>query len=141
VEARLKRLLARLTLDEAIGVIRAFAVYFQLVNIAEQHHRIRRKRYYERHTPDQPQRGSVEDTVRRLAQELSELGPRQSRTQASTILDHLDIQPVLTAHPTEAARRTLLEKHRRIADLLTAIEAPELAPRQRDDLRANLSAR
>ncbi len=42
-------------------MIRAFAVYFQLVNIAEQHHRIRRKRYYERHTPDQPQRGSVED--------------------------------------------------------------------------------
>jgi phosphoenolpyruvate carboxylase len=140
VEARLKRLLARLTLDEAIGVIRAFAVYFQLVNIAEQHHRIRRKRYYERHTPDQPQRGSVEDTLRRLAQELSELGPRQSRTQLQRVLDRLDIQPVLTAHPTEAARRTLLEKHRRIADLLTAIEAPELAPRQRDELRAHLSA-
>lgn len=56
-ERELKRLLQRLSLDETIGVIRAFSVYFQLVNIAEQHHRIRRKRFYELHTPGQPQRG------------------------------------------------------------------------------------
>src|ERR1051325_8401787 len=64
---RLKRLLGGLDLDEAIGTIRAFSVYFQLANIAEQHHRIRRKRYYELHTPDRPQRGSVAETFRRLA--------------------------------------------------------------------------
>src|SRR5262245_37808400 len=54
-ERELKRLLRRLSLDETIGVIRAFSVYFQLVNIAEQYHRIRRKRFYELRTPDQPQ--------------------------------------------------------------------------------------
>ncbi|MGH9939699.1 MAG: phosphoenolpyruvate carboxylase, partial [Blastocatellia bacterium] len=43
-ERELKRLLRGLSLDETIGVIRAFSVYFQLVNIAEQYHRIRRKR-------------------------------------------------------------------------------------------------
>ena len=65
-ETKLKRLLSRLTLDEAIGVIRAFSVYFQLVNIAEQHHRIRRKRFYDLHTPDDPQKGSILETLRRL---------------------------------------------------------------------------
>src|SRR5262245_45811771 len=54
IEKELKRLLHRLSLDETIGVIRAFSVYFQLVNIAEQYHRIRRKRFYELRTPDQP---------------------------------------------------------------------------------------
>src|SRR5689334_1526211 len=52
IERQLKRLLHGLSLDNAIGVIRAFSVYFQLANIAEQYHRIRRKRYYELHTPD-----------------------------------------------------------------------------------------
>src|SRR4030095_15004296 len=58
-ERELKRLLHRLSLDEAIGVIRAFSVYFQLVNIAEQRHRIRRKRFYDLRTPAQQQRGST----------------------------------------------------------------------------------
>ncbi len=53
-ERQFKQLLEGLSLDDAIGVIRAFSVYFQLANIAEQHHRIRRKRYYELHTPDRP---------------------------------------------------------------------------------------
>jgi phosphoenolpyruvate carboxylase len=45
IEHQLKKLLRGLSLDHAIGVIRAFSVYFQLANIAEQHHRIRRKRF------------------------------------------------------------------------------------------------
>src|SRR5262245_7311464 len=63
-ERELKRLLRRLSLDETIGVIRAFSVYFQLVNIAEQYHRIRRKRYYELHTPGEPQIVSLAETLR-----------------------------------------------------------------------------
>src|SRR5262245_52615641 len=66
IERELKRLLHRLSLDETIGVIRAFSVYFQLVNIAEQYHRIRRKRFYELRTPDKPQRGSLAETLRKL---------------------------------------------------------------------------
>src|SRR5262245_59544656 len=52
IERKLKRLLRGLSLDETIGVIRAFSVYFQLVNIAEQYHRIRRKRFYELRKPE-----------------------------------------------------------------------------------------
>ncbi len=115
-ERKLKKLLHGLDLDETIGTIRAFSVYFQLANIAEQHHRIRRKRYYELHSPDRPQRGSLSDTFRRLADSGVD------RKQVSAILEHLDVALVVTAHPTEAARRSLLDKHRRVADLLTAFD-------------------
>jgi len=133
-ERKLKRLLQRLSLDETIGVIRAFSVYFQLVNIAEQHHRIRRKRYYDLNTPDQPQRGSLAETLRSLRRNVPEADLLQ-RT-----LDRLEIVPVMTAHPTEAARRTLLEKHRRIAGLLADFDDENLAPRRRAELQARLAA-
>jgi phosphoenolpyruvate carboxylase len=133
-ERELKRLLRRLSLDETIGVIRAFSVYFQLVNIAEQYHRIRRKRFYELRTPDQPQRGSLAETLRRLRRDFSDADLLQR------VVDRLEIMPVMTAHPTEAARRTLLEKHRRIADLLANFDDENLAPRRRDELQARLAA-
>src|SRR5215475_7618533 len=134
IERELKRLLRGLSLDETIGVIRAFSVYFQLVNIAEQYHRIRRKRFYELRTPDQPQRGSLAETLRELRRDFSDTGLLQR------VVDSLEIMPVMTAHPTEAARRTLLEKHRQIADLLAAFDDENLAPRRRDELHARLAA-
>src|SRR5215831_11494214 len=134
IERELKRLLRGLSLDETIGVIRAFSVYFQLVNIAEQYHRIRRKRFYELRTPDQPQRGSLAETLRRLRGDFSDVD------QLQRVVDRLEIMPVMTAHPTEAARRTLLEKHRRIADLLADFDDENLAPRLRDELQARLAS-
>lgn len=139
-EGRLKRLLHGLSLDEAIGVIRAFSVYFQLVNIAEQHHRIRRKRYYELHTPDQPQRGSIADTLHRLKAEYGDVPDKSLRAAFQDAIDRLEIVPVMTAHPTEAARRTLLEKHRRVADLLTDFDEPDMPQRTRDELQVRLAA-
>lgn len=141
-ERRLKKLLAGLSIDEAIGVIRAFSVYFQLVNIAEQHHRIRRKRFYELHTPDRPQRGSIAETIGRLASECLKAGlsPEELRRQMQYVVDRLEIIPVMTAHPTEAARRTLLEKHRRLADLLTEFDNTDLPQRRRSELAARLAA-
>lgn len=139
-EKRLKRLLKSLSLDEAIGVIRAFSVYFQLVNIAEQHHRIRRKLYYELHTPGQPQQGSLAETLRRLARTRVGKTRSESSAEMQSVIDHLEIRPVMTAHPTEAARRTLLEKHRRIADLLKEFDTAELPQRQRERLERDLAA-
>ncbi|MBO0860378.1 MAG: phosphoenolpyruvate carboxylase [Chloracidobacterium sp.] len=134
IERELKRLLRGLSLDETIGVIRAFSVYFQLVNIAEQYHRIRRKRFYELRTPDQPQRGSLAETLRELRRDFSDADLLQR------VVDRLEIMPVMTAHPTEAARRTLLEKHHRITDLLADFDYENLAPRRRDELHAKLAA-
>ena len=137
---QLKNLLRGLSLDEAIGVIRAFSVFFQLVNIAEQHHRIRRKRDYELRTPDQPQRGSIAEGLRRLAEEMAELPADEVVTSLQRVIDQLEIVPVMTAHPTEAARRTLLEKHQRIATLLTTHDNEILPPRRQVEIRTLLAA-
>lgn len=132
-EARLKTILHKLSLQDATAVIRAFAIYFQLVNIAEQHHRIRRKRYYQIHRPDRPQRGSLADTIRQLKAK----GLAESELQA--ILERLLVIPVMTAHPTEAARRTLLEKHQRIAAILARMDA-DPAPAVAAELEQVLAA-
>jgi phosphoenolpyruvate carboxylase len=139
-QRRLKQLLASLSLEQSIGVIRAFSVYFQLVNIAEQHHRIRRKTYYEVHTPDSPQQGSIAETMRRIASSSSGKSAKNLRLEMQRVIDRLEVRPVMTAHPTEAARRTLLEKHRRIAELLTDFDTPQLPRRRREDLEARLAA-
>ena len=139
-ERRLKRLLHGLSADEAISVIRAFSVYFQLVNIAEQHHRIRRKRFYELHTPDQPQQGSIAETFHRIKTENAHLPESELRRRMQRVLDGLEIVPVMTAHPTEAARRTLLEKQRRLADLLSALDEANLPHRRQEELALQLAA-
>lgn len=133
-EEKLKTLLSSLSLDEAIGVIRAFSVYFQLANIAEQYHRIRRKRWYELHTPDLPQRGSLAHTFQTLS------AANVAATDLQAVLDKLEIRPVITAHPTEAARRTMLEKHRRISDLLGEFDHQEISPRKLQELKTRLAA-
>src|SRR5262249_18484420 len=99
LERNLMRLLQGLDLDEAIEVIRAFSVYFQLINIAEQYHRIRRKRFYELHTPDEPQRGSIAATLRQLKQD-----GRLTRGQLQGVVDRLEIIPGITANTYERAR-------------------------------------
>ncbi len=139
-ERQLKRLLHGLSVDEATGVIRAFSVYFQLVNIAEQHHRIRRKRFYELETPHQPQRGSIAETFQRIKAENHQLSETELRRRIQTVVDRLEIVPVMTAHPTEAARRTLLEKHRRLAGLLSALDETNLPERRQTDLESQLAA-
>lgn len=139
-ERRLKKLLHGLSTDQAIGVIRAFSVYFQLVNIAEQHHRIRRKQYYELHTPGHPQGGSIAATLRQIKAGRPDSGTAAFRRHLQSVVDRMDLVPVITAHPTEAARRTLLEKHRRVAGLLTALDGPALPDRRREALARDLAA-
>ena len=131
-EKELLTLLRGLDIDEANGVIRAFSVYFQLVNIAEQHHRIRRRRYYALHTPNRPQAGSLADCFERL--KSSGRKPADIRK----VIEGLEITPVMTAHPTEATRRSLLEKHRRIADLLSDLDRADLPEPMQEEAVADL---
>lgn len=113
-------------------VIRAFAIYFQLVNIAEQNHRIRRKRDYERSAGDTVQAGSIEAAVK----DLKEHGFHFS--EAQEILEGMSLELVMTAHPTEAMRRAILDIHKRIADDVMQLDNPTLTYREREQLREKL---
>lgn len=105
----LRATLAALDLRTAENVARAFAHYFQLVNLAEQHHRVRRRRAHARAATAQP--GSLADTLRGLSATV----PREA---LDALLARARVELVFTAHPTEAQRRTVLEKHRRVAGAL-----------------------
>ncbi len=111
-------------------MLRAFGLYFQLANTAEQHHRIRRRR----------------EVVRRGSRPRASRSPRHSTGSTAVPPDELErrlgqasLQLVLTAHPTEATRRTLLRAHVRIAGLLARIDDPDLTPAERDELEEQLA--
>ena len=103
--------LAGIELAQAADLVRAFATYFQAVNLAEQVHRIRRRRDHER-SGDGVQPGGLRDAIAKLA------GEGVAATEIAALLPRLRIEPVFTAHPTEAVRRVLLEKERQIVGCL-----------------------
>ncbi|MCC6245448.1 MAG: phosphoenolpyruvate carboxylase [Gemmatimonadaceae bacterium] len=98
--------------DEAADyVVRAFSWFSLLANIAEDVHHTRRRRFH-RISGSAPQPGSLEHTVFTLR----ERGLQSA--QIANTLTEVEVSPVLTAHPTEVRRRTILDAQRRIADLL-----------------------
>ena len=131
-EARLVTLLTHLDLPTAVRVIRAFSVYFQLVNIAEEGHRIRRKRYYETLPGFHPQRGSIEDVVHRLR------AAHVSSKTLATALPHLSVVLVLTSHPTQALPPTVLIKHRQIWDWLLKRQLLRPTPKEEQQITQEL---
>jgi phosphoenolpyruvate carboxylase len=122
--ARLHRAIERLPFATAIKVARAFTIYFQLVNLAEEAQRARRIHWYESQ-PDKGLEMSLTWTARRL---------QSARISGSAFLRGLqqaEVTPVLTAHPTEVRRRTTLDL---LADVGRALEArnhPLATPYQR----------
>ncbi|HEY5782720.1 MAG TPA: phosphoenolpyruvate carboxylase [Lysobacter sp.] len=109
--SELSEALAGTELDHAGDLVRAFATYFQAVNVAERVHRIRRRRDYERRGAS-AQPGSLREVLATLA------GQGVSPEEVAALLPRLRIEPVFTAHPTEAVRRALLEKERLIVTCL-----------------------
>jgi len=106
-------------------VVRAFSAWFQVVNLAEKVHRVRRRREYQRDR-DRPQPEGLTDAMLELARGgISERALRER-------LPAMRITPVFTAHPTEATRRTLLEKEQMIAArLIEELEPGRTIPEHR----------
>ena len=127
--------LSRMPLDDALPLARAFAQFLHLANIAEQHHRIRRRREYQRDPNARPQRGSCEDGFRRL------LAEGMSVERLHDAVCALRIELVLTAHPTEVARRRIAQKHNRLASALAVRDRPDLTVPEREALEASLRQR
>jgi phosphoenolpyruvate carboxylase len=129
---RLSDLLRSLPVSAAVPVARAFSHFLTLANIAEQHHRVRRRREYQRDPASPPQQASFDETFGRLrAQGIT---PEALHAAASTV----SVQLVLTAHPTEITRRTLAYKHRRIAEALAEQDRPDLTLPEREHVMATL---
>ena len=131
---RLPLAVAELGADAARATASAFAVYFDLINLAEEVHRIRALRERERAQHPAPIGESIGEAVARL-QARGVTPERMAR-----LLRELRIELVLTAHPTEAKRRTVLSKLQRISDLLRRLQDLDLLPRERTELLAGIQA-
>jgi len=129
--AELGQAVRGLDLERQAKVLRAFGLYFQLANIAEQHHRLRRRRQYE-HEERVPRESLAEAFIR-----LEQAGVgREALAEAAR---RLSLELVLTAHPTEATRRTVLAAHLRLGGLLHELDDPTLSPGVRVGLEAALA--
>jgi phosphoenolpyruvate carboxylase len=118
----------------ARDLLRAFATYFQLANVAEKVHRIRRRRQYFLADSGRPQPQGVVATLTEFkAQGLG-------LEDVLELLRQLRIEPVLVAHPTESARRTGLHRQQRIADRLLEYSNPVLAPQEKQTLLDRIRA-
>lgn len=123
--AQLQETISKLSPDQARAVAGAFAAYFDLVNLAEENYRtgLMRKRLAEIYP--QPMNESIEDAVAQLkAQGVT-------HEEMKTLIENLSIELVLTAHPTEARRRTVLSKLQRINNLLIETTYGNLLPQER----------
>jgi phosphoenolpyruvate carboxylase len=130
--AKLDDDLRGLDLGAAEAVIGAFALYFGLVNLAEARGRVRALRRRERAARDGVLDDSVADAIRRLRR----VG--RSETDLDAAVAGLAVSPVLTAHPTEARRRTTLVALRRCGSLLERLDDPRLTPSQDREIRRRL---
>ena len=132
--AALSRLLKSLTTDQTVSVIRAFSYFSHLANIAEDRHAVRRREALAR--AGTLQEGSLALTFERLA---------AKDVRAADIVEtlrHAYISPVLTAHPTEVQRKSLLDAERAIAELVAErdmLAMPRDLARNEASLRARVT--
>ncbi|MGE0100410.1 MAG: phosphoenolpyruvate carboxylase [Hydrogenophaga sp.] len=129
----LKKLLKGLSGDQTVSVIRAFTYFSHLANLAEDRHHIRRRAVHER--AGDLQEGSLARTLQRL----HKAGIAPAEVVHTLAQSH--ISPVLTAHPTEVQRKSILDAERAIARLLAERDERDILPRERSDNEAQIRAR
>jgi phosphoenolpyruvate carboxylase len=118
--------------SDLAGIVRAFSVYFHVINMAEEHHRVRVLR-------ERDQGGAA--IPESIAAAVAELYAQGTTTgDLSTALSDLGVYPVFTAHPSEARRRTVLFHLEHIARLLDRLDDPRLSSPQRSALQSDLRA-
>ncbi|MFW0771817.1 phosphoenolpyruvate carboxylase [Paenarthrobacter nitroguajacolicus] len=120
VVAQVRELLASLPLDQATDLVRAFAFYFHLSNAAEQVHRVRGLR-------------TRQEKDGWLAKAVSEIAGQAGPQVLQDVINELDVRPIFTAHPTEASRRSVLDKVRKLSDVLAEPTTEGTSARRRQD--------
>jgi phosphoenolpyruvate carboxylase len=114
--AELSALVAGMDLDEAESLVLTLTRWFQLINLVEDNERVRRVRAREDREGPRPRRGSLRDAVRILAARGATAG------EVARMLRQAEVRLVLTAHPTEARRRTTIEKLARVFAVLRDLD-------------------
>ncbi len=125
---------ATLDPDQGRAVSAAFATYFDLVNLAEENHRVGLLRQREDESYPEPMSGSVSEAIATLKAQ----GVTQE--QMASLLENFCIELVLTSHPTETRRRTILSKIQRIHDMLEQITEAGYSQPQKEKIKASLHA-
>ncbi|WP_427005019.1 phosphoenolpyruvate carboxylase [Pseudarthrobacter sp. H2] len=120
VVAQVRELLGSLPLEQATDLVRAFAFYFHLANAAEQVHRVRGLR-------SRPEKDGW------LARAVTDIAGKAGTSVLQEVVNELDVRPIFTAHPTEASRRSVLDKVRRLSDILAESTAEGTSGRRRQD--------
>jgi phosphoenolpyruvate carboxylase len=128
----LKEEISKLNAPLRKQIIRAFSVYFHLINAAEQNHRIRRRRAYQLEKEDHVQPESIESAILSLKEN------QITGEMIQDVLTTLSLELVITAHPTEATKRSILEIQQRIADILKSRDNPILSKKERKKLEESL---
>jgi phosphoenolpyruvate carboxylase len=128
-ERKAEKLVASWSLSRATAVARAFACYFHLANLAEEHHRARVLR--ERDQGPKPMTESLAATV-------AELRSRHGARRLKQILADFEVHPVFTAHPTEARRRAVVTAIRRAGEQLDRLDDPARSGGERTEARRRL---
>lgn len=118
--------------DVLLGILQAWGIWFQLLNVAEENTGMRRRRMAEKEYGLE----NVPGTFAYVFKQASEAGVSPEEVQR--LLDVAHIRPTLTAHPTEAKRVTVLEIHRRIYVLLYRLEGSRWTEREREKFIAAL---
>jgi phosphoenolpyruvate carboxylase len=135
LQAELQALLAGLSLGDADRLLRAFTVYFQLINLAEEIHRVRVNRIREgASTAEAPRSESVAAAVKVLRDQ------GWSRSEVRRFIEGLDIELTMTAHPTEVKRYTVRLKLERIASAMRRLSEHALSAGQRRALEDEIYA-
>ena len=130
--ARLRALLEPLDEQQLLDVARAFSQFLNLANLAEQQHRVRLRRQRQGYAADAPEADSLRDVVQRL------LAAGNSVEAVRNTLGELSVELVLTAHPTEVSRRTLIRKYDQMAELLAGLARTDLGDDELERCRAAL---
>lgn len=131
-KAQLDQVLSNLTEQELLPVARAFTQFLNFANIAEQYHRVRRRRDWQSRTDTPPQAGSLQELIPRL------LANNCTPDQLWQAVLNLNIELVLTAHPTEISRRTLIQKYDDIAECLQILDQQQLTVQEKQAVQDRL---
>ena len=132
LEAR--ELIGQLPVADIYKITKAFAIYFELTNLAETNHRKRRRRAARLESDQKPVAGSFRGTLLRLR------AAGKSGSEIVEALRKVKVTPVFTAHPTEVARHTVLYKRRRIAAALERLDQFPLAQTDARNYEAQILA-